>query len=455
VLFAGITVCIALFGMFALGVSIFYGVAVGASIAVLVTLLAALTLLPALLGFAGTRVLGRKTRRQRAAGQPTTVADSRGWTSWAHRLQRRPAGYAVLGVVVLGVLAIPFFSLRLGFSDAGNDAEASTTRQSYDLLAHGFGAGFNGPLQLVAPVGNPTQAVAFTKSLVKLSSEPGVAGIGAPVRLGAGRDQIMVAQLYPSTAPQAQATDTLLKHLRGRAIPQVTAGTGLHISIGGTTATNADFSNRIAHRLPLLISLVVGLSFLLLTMVFRSLLVPLIAAVMNLLSVAAAFGVITAVFEWGWLSSALGVARTGPIEAFIPVIVFAILFGLSMDYEVFLVSRMYETWHHTRDNVAAVSTGLIQTGRTITAAAAIMVFIFGSFTLGDDRIIKIFGLGLASAVLIDALIVRTIVLPSVMLLIGRHNWSLPPALERAIPHLPVEAAEIDHATTHPDPQLVG
>jgi RND superfamily putative drug exporter len=455
VLFAGITVCIALFGMFALGVSIFYGVAVGASIAVLITLLAALTLLPALLGFAGTRVLGRKARRQLAAGEPTAAADSRRWTSWAHRLQRRPAGYAVLGIIVLGVLAIPFFSLRLGFSDAGNDAQGSTTRQSYDLLSQGFGPGFNGPLQLVAPIANPSEAAAFTKSLAKLASEAGVAGISAPGQLGVGSHQVVVSQLYPSTAPQAQATNALLKHLRDRAIPDVTAGTGLHISIGGPTATNADFSSRIAHRLPLMISIVVGLSFVLLTMVFRSLLVPLIAAVMNLLSVAAAFGVITAVFEWGWLSSALGVAQTGPIEAFIPVIVFAILFGLSMDYEVFLVSRMYETWHHTRNNAAAVSTGLIQTGRTITAAAAIMVFIFGSFALGDDRIIKIFGLGLASAVLIDALIVRTIVLPSVMQLIGRRNWSLPRVLERAIPRLPVESAETDQALTQSRPQLVG
>jgi putative drug exporter of the RND superfamily len=447
VLFAGITVCIALLGMFALGVSIFYGVAIAASLAVIITMLAALTLQPALLGFFGTRVLGRRLRRRLAAGDTITVPDSRRWTQWAHQLQRRPAGYALLGLVVLGVLSVPFFSLRLGFSDASNDSTTTTTRQSYDLLAKGFGPGFNGPFQLVSRVHGPTDTADFAALVNVLKSQEGVAGVTAPIQLGGPSSRIDVAQLYPTTAPQEDATTSLLTRLRDTVIPDATTQSDLHVSVGGVTAMNADFSDRIAGRLPLFIAVVVGLSFLLLMMVFRSLLIPLIAAAMNLLSVGAAFGVITAVFERGWLASVFGVAHKGPIEAFIPVIVFAILFGLSMDYEVFLVSRMHETWHHTKDNAKAVTTGLIRTGRTITAAAAIMIFIFGSFTLGDDRIVELFGLGLASAVLIDALVVRTLVLPALMLLIGRRNWALPRGLQRALPVLPVEAR--DQAETVP------
>jgi putative drug exporter of the RND superfamily len=267
--------------------------------------------------------------------------------------------------------------------------------------------------------------------------QPGVAAVSPPTALGSGVDSVETAQLYPTSAPQDGATTALLDRLRTQVIPDTTAQTGLRVAVGGVTAVNADFSHRLGQRMPIFIATVVGVSALLLLILFRSVFIPLTAAVMNLLSVAGAFGVITAVFNWGWL----GITRTGPIEPFIPVIVFAILFGLSMDYEVFLVSRIHEVWHHTRDNAHAVATGLSRTGRTITAAAGIMFAVFGSFTLGDDRIVKLFGLGLASAVLIDALIVRTLVLPAITLLLGRHNWSLPRALDRVLPHLPVEPSE--------------
>ena len=438
VLFAGATVCIALLGMFALGVSIFYGVAIAAGLAVLITLLAALTLQPALLGFFGRRVL---PRRLRAAGPIAAQGDSARWSAWAMRLRRSPVTFAAAGTLALVVLAIPLLNLRLGFSDASNDPPTSTTRQAYDLLARGFGPGFNGPLQIVGRLSDPADAGAFSAVLSAAARQPGVAAVSAPSSFGSGVDRVEAAQIYPTTAPQDPQTADLVTRLRDDVIPAAAGGSGMQVAVGGVTAVDVDFSHRLAQRMPLFVAVVVVISALLLAMVFRSVLIPLVAAVMNLASVAAAFGVVTAVFNWGWL----GIARTGPIEPFIPVIIFAILFGLSMDYEVFLVSRMYELWHHTRDNAHAVTSGLVRTGRTITAAAAIMFAVFASFVLGDDRIVKLFGLGLASAVLIDALIVRTLLLPAIMLLIGRRNWTLPRVLDRLIPTVPVEPPDEDAA----------
>ncbi len=452
VMFAGITVCIALLGMFALGVSFLYGVAIAASVVVAFTVLAALTLLPATLGFFGTRVLGRKARRALAAGQLTTSDGSGWWDRWTRLLQARPALIATGAVLVMTVLAIPFFSMRLGSSDAGSDPAGTTTREAYDLLAKGFGPGYNGPLQLVAQVSSPAQQAAFERVTTAVAETKGVVRVTAPI-VFPGRDgaqNVAIADAYPVGSPQAASTSSLLSTLRGQVVPKASAGSGVQVLIGGQTAIFADFSSVLSSKLPLFIGVVVLLSFLLLAAVFRSVVIPATAALMNLLSAGAAFGVITAVFQLGWFSSLLGI-QTGPIEAFIPVMMFAILFGLSMDYEVFLVARIYEEWHKTHDNQLAVSRGLASTGRTITAAAAIMVFVFASFILGGQVIIEMFGLGLASAVLIDALIVRSILVPGLMLILGKANWWLPRSLDRVLPHLNVEGDVTDDPQPGPEP----
>jgi putative drug exporter of the RND superfamily len=445
VLFAGITVCIALLGMFALGVSFLYGVAIAASIVVSFTVLAALTLLPALLGFMGTRVLGRKARRNLAAGELKTNDGSGWWVRWAAFLQKSPALIATLAAAVLIVIAIPFFSMRLGSSDAGSDPSGSTTRQAYDLLAKGFGPGYNGPLQLVAQIHNSKDEAAFVKVTKAAAATKGVVRVSTPVTLPAkhGSPPVASANVFPTGSPQSVSTNNLLNTLRNTVVPRASAGSGLTVLIGGQTAIFADFASVLSSKLPLFIGVVVLLSFLLLTAVFRSLVIPAMAAVMNMLSAGAAFGVITAVFQFGWFSSVFGVTQTGPIEAFIPVMMFAILFGLSMDYEVFLVSRIFEEWHRTGDNTLAVTRGLAATGRTITAAAAIMVLVFGSFILGGQVIIEMFGLGLAAAVFMDALIVRSILVPALMLVIGKANWALPKALDRVLPRLNVEGS-VEH-----------
>jgi RND superfamily putative drug exporter len=434
VLFAGITVCIALLGMFALGVSFLYGVATAASIVVAFTVLAALTLLPALLALFGKRVLTGKQRRAVAAGELTTTDESPAWARWADILQKRPVVLAVSAAVVMLLLAAPALSMRLGSSDAGNDPASSTTFKAYDLLAQGFGAGFNGPLQLVAEVKGAEGKAAFTRVVDAVRKTDGVVAASAPVIVG---KNIALAQVYPKHSPQDAATSDLVKHLRTSVVPSAEQGQ-VNVLVGGSTAIGIDFSKVLGDKLPLFIGIVVLLSFLLLMAVFRSLVIPAMAAVMNLLSVVAAFGVVVAVFQHGWGAELIGVDRTGPIEAFLPVMVFAILFGLSMDYEVFLVSRIYEEWHKRGDNTEAIKHGLAATGRTITAAAAIMVLVFGAFILGGERVIKLFGIGLAGAVFLDALIVRSILVPGLMLTVGKANWWLPSWLDRIVPRLNVE-----------------
>jgi RND superfamily putative drug exporter len=436
VLFAGITVCIALLGMFALGVSFLYGVATAASIVVAFTVVSALTFLPAMLGFFGRRVLTRKQRRALEAGKLATSDESPVWGRWAQRLQRHPVVLAAAAAIVMLVLAAPFLSMRLGSSDAGSDPGTSTTRKAYDLLAQGFGPGFNGPLQLVAEAKTPEQKAAFKRVVDAAAKTPGVVAATPPVTVG---KDISLAQLYPAHSPQDKQTNDLVQHLRKDVVPAAAQGQ-VKALVGGSTAIGIDFSKVLSDKLPLFIGIVVLLSFLLLMAVFRSLVIPLMAAVMNLLSVAAAFGVVVAVFQWGWGAELIGVSRNGPIEAFLPVMVFAILFGLSMDYEVFLVSRIYEEWHKRRDNREAIVHGLAATGRTITAAAAIMVLVFGAFVLGGERVIKLFGIGLASAVLLDALIVRSVLIPGLMLVVGKWNWWLPAWLERVLPRLNVEGS---------------
>jgi RND superfamily putative drug exporter len=446
VMFAGITVCIALLGMFALGVSFLYGVAVAAAIAVAFTVFSALTLLPALLGFMGPRVLSRRSRRKLSVPKAPDALHPAFWTRWAGTLQRRPVPIAIIGLVVMGVIAIPFFSMRLGASDAGSDPTGSTTRNAYELLAKGFGPGYNGPLQLVAQVKGSSEKSAFVRMTDAVAKTPGVVKVTPAVVLPGknGEPAVITSDVFPKGSPQAASTSDLLSNLRDNVVPKATAGSGVNVLIGGQTAIFADFATVLSGKLPVFIGVVVLLSFLLLTAVFRSLLVPAMAAIMNMISAGAAFGVITAVFQWGWAGSLLGIPQTGPIEAFVPVMMFAILFGLSMDYEVFLVTRIYEEWHKSGDNTIAVTRGLAATGRTITAAATIMVLVFASFILGGQVIIEMFGVGLASAILMDALIVRSVIVPALLLLTGKANWWLPSSLERFVPHLNVEGNVVDH-----------
>ncbi|HWI74343.1 MAG TPA: MMPL family transporter [Baekduia sp.] len=444
VLFAGITVCIALLGLFALGISFLYGVAIAASIAVAFTVLAALTLLPALLGFVGLRVLSRR-QRHALAEQAEVISAAGFWARWSKAIDRRPVAVAAAAIVVVAVIATPYFGMRLGSADSGSDPSDSTTRKAYDLLAEGFGAGYNGPLMLVAKYDDDRQRASFSKVAGAVARLPGVAGstpvTTVPARGGAGG--VALVSVYPKGSPQDESTTTLLDEIRNTTVPAAGAGTGLRVLVGGQTAIFEDFADVISSKLVLFIGIVVALSFVLLMAVFRSLVVPAMAAVMNLLTAAAGFGVITAIFQHGWGASLLGIDKTGPIEAFVPVMMFAIVFGLSMDYQVFLVTRIYEEWHRTRDNALAITRGLAATGRTITAAATIMVLVFAAFILGGERVIQLFGVGLASAVAIDALIIRSALVPALMRLFGRANWWLPATVDRFVPRLNVEGSVDD------------
>ncbi len=444
VLFAGIIVCIALLGMFALGVSFLYGLAIAAAIGVSFTMLAALTLLPAFLSFIGPRVMSRKQRRNLAANGPRIVgAGNKGfWPKWADFIRSRPILPAIVALVVVVLIALPFFSMRLGISDQGNDPTSTTTRQAYDLLAEGFGPGFNGPLLLVAVHEGQADLQTLDQLEQAVARQPDVARTVAPVVLPAkDGTQVALLTVYPSSSPQAATTTDLIDHLRAQTIPAVVDGSGTQVFVGGNTAIFNDFATVLSSRLPLFIGLVVVLSFLLLALVFRSLLIPLTAAVMNLLSIGAAFGVLVAVFQWGWVGTVFQVNRPGPIEAFLPVMLFAILFGLSMDYEVFLISRIREEWLKSGDNRTAVRNGLAATGKTITAAALIMILVFGSFILGGIRVIKEFGLGLSAGILIDAVLIRMAIVPALMFMMGKANWWFPRWLDRLLPGVSVDPGQ--------------
>jgi putative drug exporter of the RND superfamily len=447
VLFAGTTVCIALLGLLTLRVSFLNGVAFAAAIGVAMTMIAAVTLLPAFLGFMGMRVLSRRERRRLAAAGPGDGEAEGFWRRWATGIERRPLPIALLAVAVMGVLAVPFFSIRLGSSDQGNDPTSLTTRRAYDLLAEGFGPGFNGPLQVAAAVSSSADRAALTSFRAAVAVAPGVAAATAPQISPDG--QAAVFAVYPTSSPQDQATSDLIDHIRSDVVPVAERGNTLQIHIGGQTATFQDFSTVLTGKLPLFIGVVVLLAVLLLAVAFRSLVIPLTAALMNLLSTGAAFGVVVLVFQKGWLAEVFGVGREGPIDAFLPVFLFAILFGLSMDYQVFLVSRMHEEWVRTGDNRTAVTLGQAETGRVITAAALIMASVFLSFVFGGERIIKLFGLGLGGGVLLDAFVVRTLLVPSLMHVVGRSNWYLPKWLDRVLPHLSVDPDE-DEATLVPE-----
>ncbi len=433
VLFAGVTVVIALLGMFALGVSFLYGLAIAASLAVLLVMVASITLLPALLGFFGRRV-GKGGRLARLVSRrPRPERPRLGfWTRWVAGIQRHPVVAASAAGVLMLVLAAPALWLRLGSSDAGNNPTSFTTKRAYDLLAQGFGPGFNGPLSLVVKLPHAGDTAALDAFSAAVRRTPDVAAV-APPRLSPSGDAAVIS-VYPSTSPQSATTTALVKRLRNVVLPAVESRTGTTVYVGGGTATFIDFATVLSSKLWLFIGIVVALSALLLLVVFRSLLIPLQAAVMNLLSIGASLGVCVAVFQFGWFP---GIA-SGPIDAFVPVLMFAIVFGLSMDYEVFLVSRIHEEWGLQNDASGAVRDGMIETGRVITAAAAVMVVVFASFIFGGQRVIELFGLGLASAVFLDAVVIRCILLPAVLELFGDRTWYFPRGLDRRLPRFAIE-----------------
>ncbi len=437
VLFAGMTVVIALLGMLVLGITFLNGPAIASALAVFFTMVGSLTLLPALLGAFGHRV---KVGKEKPAG-----ATPRGFARWAAILERRPRMFVVATVAVLAVVAFPVFGMQLGTSDSGNDTAGSTTRIAYDQLSEGFGPGFNGPLLVVSELPAAGDAAGLTALSEAIAATDGVATVTPPA-LNPAKDTATLT-VFPTTKPQAAATTQLLETLREEVVPPVESSTGVTASITGATALSADLSAVLASKLPLFIAVVVGLSLLLLAVVFRSLVIPAKAAVMNVLSIGAALGVITFVFQDGHLASLIGVTTTGPIEAFLPVFMFALVFGLSMDYEVFLVSRMHEEWERTKDAALAVRNGLALTGKVVMAAAIIMISVFGSFMLGDDRTIKLFGLGLASAVLVDAFLIRLVLVPALMYTFGNATWWMPRVLERRLPRISVEGPD----TPAPDP----
>ncbi|MDQ6616668.1 MAG: MMPL family transporter [Actinomycetota bacterium] len=432
VLFAGTTVIISLFGMMLMGLSFVYGLALAAIVTVVMVMAASLTLLPAILGFTGRAIDRWKVPHLRHKGEQRQTAAWR----WSRVIQRHPWPAAISAFLVLLVLAIPLFSMRLAFSDSGNDPTSFTTRRAYDLLAQGFGPGTNGPLVIAAtlPQGAADQA-ALDELVNTLRADPDAAFV-SPASLNPAGDTAVIVAL-PKTSPQDAATQQFVQRVRQQ-VPRALAGTGITAYTGGLTAGGVDASKQLSSRLFLVIGAVVILSFLLLMAVFRSIAVPIKAAVMNLLSIGAAYGVIVAVFQWGWLGSFFGIGKTAPIDPWVPLMLFTILFGLSMDYEVFLLSRIREEWLRTGDNATSVADGLAHTARVITAAAAIMVCVFGSFVLGDLRILKLFGMGLATAVLVDATLVRMVLVPATMELLGGANWWFPHWLDRAVPTISME-----------------
>ena len=436
VLFAGMTVVIAISGLAIAGIPLVtvMGLMSGLTVAVMVAI--SLTLLPALLGFAGHNIDALRLPGMRAStGQE--AAKETIWHRWGRQVASRPWTYLIGGIVALGLLAAPLFSLRLGMTDNGTASDTLTTRRAYDLLGEGFGPGFNGPLLLSIELDNGTPATALAPLEAAIADDPGVQSV-SPAQSNANGTAAII-QVIPTSSPQDNATSDLVHRLRDDVIPSATDNVdGAQVYVGGQTATFIDLSDKISGRLLWFIGAVIGLSVLLLMMVFRSIAVPLKAAVMNLLSTAAAYGIVVAIFQWGWLKGLFGVEETVPIISFLPMMMFAILFGLSMDYEVFLLSRMREEYLQRRNNDAAVIEGISATARVITSAALIMISVFAAFVLGDDVTIKMFGVGLATAVFIDATIVRLVLVPSTMKLLGDWNWWLPKWLDRILPNVEVE-----------------
>jgi RND superfamily putative drug exporter len=503
VAFAGVTVVVSFLGMVVMGISFIQGLAVSAAVVVAMTVVASLTLLPALLGFAGERVeisrwrgviatgfvvmglvgAGLKVtpiamagfalavltvlagfvvaplRREVPRRQPKPIRETFAYR-WSRLIQRHPWSAALAGTVVLVVLAVPVLGLRLGFSDEGNFQEDTTTRQAYDLLADGFGPGHNGPFVLAARVDGPKdpEVLASITDAVAADPEVAFASPAIPSNVFDPSEEVgaYLWKVTPKSSPQDEATTQLVHRLRDEVLVDGEAALDTEVAVTGNVPSTVDFSAFLSDRMPYFFGAVLLVSFLLMMAVFRSLLVPLKAVVMNLLSIGAAYGITVAIVQWGWLSDLTGLAP-GPIETFAPMMFFAIVFGLSMDYEVFLLSRVKEEWHRTGDSHTSVANGLATTARVITAAAAIMVFVFGSFMLENDRTFKLFGVGLASAIFLDATVVRMLLVPATMELLGDRNWWLPRWLDRLLPNIDVEGApddisEIDEDDEDPEPE---
>ncbi|MFG2819844.1 MMPL family transporter [Kitasatospora sp. NPDC048365] len=435
VVVAGMTVVISMLGLFAMGLSFMRGAAVAAILSVFVVIAASATLFPALLGYLGRHIerLRLPLPRRRAASAGPAVGS--GWLRWSRLVERHRVLGAVTGVVVLLALAAPFLGVRFGFPDAGNDPADRSNRMAYDAVAAGFGPGSNGPLVLVAELAPGAPADAATALTAALQAAPGVTAVSPPVPGTDGRSLLLT--VVPNSGPQSEATKDLVRDLRDRVIPAA-AAPGVKVHVGGATASAIDSTDNISRRIPLLVGGVVTVSMLLLLVAFRSVAVALKAAVMNLLSVGAAYGVVALVLEGGTAGQLIGIDNPTPLPAFVPVLTFAVLFGLSMDYEVFLVSRMREAWLRSNDNAESIVSGLAGTARVITAAAAIMVAVFAAFVPAPDLPIKVIGVGMGSAILIDATLVRLLLVPAVMHLLGRGNWWLPGWLDRRLPQLHVE-----------------
>jgi RND superfamily putative drug exporter len=446
VIIAGLTVVIAVLGLFLTGLPYMYGVAISASLAVLVVMLAAVTLLPALLSYLGPRVdrlriplLGRTLKAEGDGESPAA--------RWSHAVQRRPWTAAIAASAVLLALAAPALGMRLGFPDAGNDPPDTMTRQAYDLNTEGFGPGTNGPLVIAAELPDPAAEGEIASFAEKLRGDPEVEFV-APPQINEAGDAAIVT-VIPAGSPQDEETEELVNRLREDVVPAELGGSGINAEIGGVTAALEDQSEYITDRMPLFIAGVVGLSFLLLLVAFHSPLISLKAGIMNLLSVSAAYGVMTLVAKGGAVGGLIGIDHEVPIAPFMPVMMFAILFGLSMDYEVFLISRIREEYLKDGNTRRAVADGLAKTARVITAAAAIMVVVFLAFVTAPDTFLKLFGIGLASAIFLDATIVRMVLVPAVMQLLGPRNWWIPNWLERILPRIDVERAAVGAAQGRP------
>ncbi|WP_435246170.1 MMPL family transporter [Streptomyces sp. NRRL F-5630] len=442
VVFAGATVCIALLGMLVLRLSFLNGVAIAAALTVLLTVAASVTLLPALLSYTGPRALSRRERHRLAERGPEPETPSGFAARWSAFVERHPRLLGASAVAVVALLALPTFSLHLGTSDQGNNPATSTTRKAYDLLAgdggegSGFGPGANGPLTLVTHVDGAQDRLALDRLHAELADVRGVASV-SPVTYDQRGDAAYLT-VVPASSPQSKQTSALVERLRDDVLPRAESGTSLDVAVGGVTAGYDDFARLIVGKMPLFIGIVVALGSVLLLLAFRSLAIPLKAAVMNIAAVGGAFGVVVAMFQWGWGSELLGLGASGPIEPFLPVIMVSVLFGLSMDYQVFLVSRMYEEWRETGDNRRAVRVGLAETSRVINSAAVIMISVFLAFVLSGDRVISMFGIALAVAVALDAFVLRTLLVPALMHMLGGANWWLPRWLDRWLPRLTIE-----------------
>ena len=484
VVFAGATVVVSLLGMLLVGIPFVSGFGIAAAATVAVVMAGSVTLLPSLVALLGDRITTTRVRGMVAAVlfsvalfgfgagiEPLTGAlpvavivlvaglfgrdrnplrrvlrprrarplRETGWYRLSRVVQARPWAFAVGGTILLLLLAAPVIVLRFGFQDESNFSADTTTRKAYDLLVEGFGPGAQGPLLVVAELSSPAQMAGLSNLTQALASTPGVSFVSPPIPNDPVAPTAAAIEVRPTTGPQASETEALVDDLRREVIPATIGGTGVDALVTGFVAVKVDVSNYLKTRTAVFLITVLGASFLLLMAMFRSLVVPLKAVIMNMLSIGAAYGVLVAVFQWGWFGSVVGI-EPGPIEPFMPMMLFAVLFGLSMDYEVFLLSRMKEEFERTGDAVNSVADGLAATARVITAAALIMVFVFGSFVFEDQRAIKMFGVGLAAAVAVDASLVRMLIVPSTMELLGARNWWLPGWLDRILPNLNVEGS---------------